>query len=160
MKKFFGVSEMLSISEHNNINVKKVFFELINIWHNITVLYTDYFTGSYNASPATQPPPLGYIVAYTPEQIAELVKDQYHAPAALRTSVYGSPTHVPSIRPPMSPLITQGSPKHRPFSVCSQLPSHNQVDVGVVFVVEKWRERRDGVGGSKGRERERGVIEK
>ena len=89
------------------------------------------YLGSYNAIPTSQPP-LGYIVAYTPEQIAELVKDQYHAPAAMRTSTYGSPTHIPPIQPPMSPLMTPGSPKQRPFSVYSQLPSQNQVDVRVV----------------------------
>ena len=49
-------------------------------------------------------PPLGYIVAYTPEQIADLMKDQ----------LGGVPQVTPSGQPSWSPNL---SPKHRPLSV-------------------------------------------
>ena len=79
-----------------------------------------FLTGSYSSLSTSHNPPLGYIIAYTPEQIAELVKDQYHAQAAQRVSTYGSPTHVSHA--PMSPLHAPASPKQRPFSVHSQIP--------------------------------------
>ena len=49
-------------------------------------------------------PPLGYIVAYTPEQIADLMKDQ----------LGGVPQVTPAGQPTWSP---NHSPKHRPLSV-------------------------------------------
>ena len=49
-------------------------------------------------------PPLGYIVAYTPEQIADLMKDQ----------LGGVPQVTPTGQPAWSP---SHSPKHRPLSV-------------------------------------------
>ncbi len=68
--------------------------------------------GSLGYSPGTgvyataQPknPPLGYIVAYTPEQIADLMTDQ----------LGGVPQVTPAGHPTISP---SQSPKHRPLSV-------------------------------------------
>ena len=51
--------------------------------------------GSYAASMPTDPQPLGYIVAYTPDQLAGIMKDNYPMPPHLS----GSQTRSASVSP-------------------------------------------------------------
>ena len=48
------------------------------------------------------PPPLGYIVAYTPEQLTEIIKDQYSSgpPSSLYHCPQGTPARYSSVGPP------------------------------------------------------------
>ena len=60
--------------------------------------------GSYSAAASNQPP-LGYIVAHTPEQVADLMRDQYRGPLP--------PTPGDATSPKISPK--------RPHSALSQV---------------------------------------
>ena len=74
--------------------------------------------GSYAAhQPAN--PPLGYIVAYTPEQVEQLVKDQYSVPSSTHNAAGASHYQLAG---PFSTFSPTASPK-RPVSMMSHLVS-------------------------------------